>query len=173
MRDPHQPQYMQAQEGASERTQLDCQDTNGATDHPMQQHSIHMVIGSDAFAQDRGKAPRCATTDQEGVVYLLPLLPSRPGPGDFNLCLSSLRFFLFYLHISYVRMYIFFCPALYLMFSAVDVASQWGCRRRCLFAINHLVPFPSSFLRLSVPPALPFASCALYTVCSLFYLLLT
>ena len=62
---------MQAQEGASERTQLDCQDTNGATDHPMQQHSIHMVIGSDAFAQDKGKAPICATTDQEGVVYLL------------------------------------------------------------------------------------------------------
>ena len=71
-------------------------------------------------------------------------------------------------------MYIFFRPALYLMFSAVDVASQGDCRCRCLFAIDALSPhFPSSFLRPSVPSALPFSSCALYTVCSLFYLLLT
>jgi hypothetical protein len=41
------------------------------SDHSMQQYSIQMVIGSDAFPQYRGKAPRCATTDQEGVVYRL------------------------------------------------------------------------------------------------------
>ena len=37
----------------------------------MQQHSIHMVIGCDALPQDRGKVPKCATTNQEGVVYCL------------------------------------------------------------------------------------------------------
>ena len=35
--------------------------------------SIHMVIGCDALAQDRGKGPKRATTDQEGVVYRLHL----------------------------------------------------------------------------------------------------
>jgi len=73
----------------------------------------------------QGESAWCAMIDQEGVEYLLPLLlPSHPSPGDFNPCLSSLRLFLFYLDISHVHMYIFFCPALYLMFSAVDVASQ-------------------------------------------------
>ena len=128
----------------------------------MQQHSIQMVIGSDAFAQDRGKVPRCATTDQEGVVYLLPLLPSQLGPGDFNLCLSSLRFFLFYLHISCVHVYIFFCPALYQMLSAVDVASLWDCRCCFLFATNHLCRPFSLFLSATFRPA-----------CSFFYLLRT
>ena len=136
----------------------------------MQQHSIQMVIGSDAFAQDRGKVPRCATTDQEGVVYLLPLLPSHPGPGDFNPCLSSLRLFLFYLHISHVHMYIFFRPALYLMFSAVDVASQG-----IVGVVTYLPPILSlpifrlpCFLRPSVPPAIPFfLSPAHFAPCSL------
>ena len=86
-----------------------------------------MVIGSDAFPQDRGTAPRCATTDKEGVVYLLPLLPTHPGPGGFFLGLPLLRLLL---------------PLLFTyIIIAVDVASQLDCRCRCLLATNRLSLF--------------------------------
>ena len=70
-------------------------------------------------------------------------------------------------------MYIFFRPALYLMFSAVDVASQG-----IVGVVAYLPPILSlpifPFLSATfLPPCSSFSSCALYTVCSLFYLLLT
>ncbi len=67
-------------------------------------------------------------------------------------------------------MYIFFCPAWYLMFSAVDVTSQLDCRCRCLFATNNLSPFPSSFFDLPfrlLSPSPPAHS----TPCALLHLL--
>ena len=60
-------------------------------------HSIHIVIGSDAFPQAREKSPRCATTDQEGVVYrlhfvisLVPFVLSAIIPCS-NCCSRSVR----------------------------------------------------------------------------------
>ena len=122
----------------------------------MQQHSIHMVIGSDAFPQDRRKAPRCATTDQEGVVYLLPLPLSHPGPGDFNLYLSSLRFFLFYLHI--MRTYA------YLLLSCL-VHNAFGRRHSWSVGLSVSLPvcYQSSFS----------LSATFRPVCSSFFLLRT
>ena len=123
----------------------------------MQQHSIHMVIGSDAFPQDRRKAPRCATTDQEGVVYLLPLPLSHPGPGDFNLYLSSLRFFLFYLHIMRTYAYLLLSC---LVHNAFGRRHSWSVGLSVSLPVCHQsslsLCFPSSILRPSVPPDLPF-----------------
>ena len=110
----------------------------------------------------QGESSWCATIDQEGVIYLLPLLPSHPGLGGFFFGLPPLRPLLF----STSPLYI-----IYIRRSAPALSDTWCFRRRLDYqygptlATNHLSPlFPLPLCDLrSVPPALPFASCVLYT----------
>ena len=119
----------------------------------------------------QGESSWCATIDQEGVIYLLPLLPSHPGLGEFFFGLPPLRPLLF----STSPLYI-----IYIRRSAPALSDTWCFRRRLDYqyrptlATNHLSPLfrlPYVTFR-STCSSLCFLR-TLHRARSLFYLLLT